>query len=151
MCQQQNSFCTRDFCFTTNVLLITSKEVFCEVTYFGLKICQKNRVNFPCSFTSLYQDLTYTNLKVCITNFKAVGPENTCTSWNFYCFPELVVANTWKRNIYVTAVGWRAGNTRFTFVLLAGVGSGLCTHRVITVTRSVTVMNTISILWVGMH
>ena len=37
-----------------------------------------------------------------------------------------------------------------TFVL-AGVRSGLCMRRVVTVTRSVTVMNTISILWVGTH
>ena len=49
----------------------------------------------------------------------------------------------------VTAAGWRAGNTRFTFVL-AGVGSNRCTRRVITATRSsVTVMNTISTLMGG--
>ena len=49
----------------------------------------------------------------------------------------------------VTAVGWWAGNTWFTFVL-AGVGSDRCTHQVITATRSsVTVMNTISTLMGG--
>ena len=36
----------------------------------------------------------------------------------------------------------------FTFVL-ARVESGLCMRRVITATRSVMVMNTISILWAG--
>ena len=50
----------------------------------------------------------------------------------------------------VTAAGWWAGNTQFTFVL-ARVRSGLCTCQVITATQSVTVMNTISILWVGTH
>ena len=50
---------------------------------------------------------------------------------------------------YVTAAGWRAGNTRFTFVL-AGVGSDQCTHRIVTATRSsVMVMNTISTLMGG--
>ena len=52
--------------------------------------------------------------------------------------------------IYVTAVGWWAGNTQFTFVL-ARVGSDRCTHQVVTATRSsVTVMNTISTL-MGRH
>ena len=50
---------------------------------------------------------------------------------------------------YVTAAGWRAGNTRFTFVL-ARVGSDRCTRQVVTATRSsVTVMNTISTLMGG--
>ena len=49
----------------------------------------------------------------------------------------------------VTAAGWRAGNTRFTFVL-AAVGSDRCTRQVITATQSsVTVMNTISTLMGG--
>ena len=52
--------------------------------------------------------------------------------------------------VCVTAVGWRASNTQFTFVL-ARVGSGLCTRQVVTATRSITVMNTISILWAGTH
>ena len=52
-------------------------------------------------------------------------------------------------DISVTAAGWRAGNTQFTFVL-AGVGSDQCMHRVITATRSsVMVMNTISTLMGG--
>ena len=51
--------------------------------------------------------------------------------------------------IYVTAAGWLAGNTRFTFVL-AGVRSGLCMRRVIAATWSITVMNTISI-FMGRH
>ena len=52
-------------------------------------------------------------------------------------------------DISVTAVGWRAGNTRFTFVL-AGVRSDRCMRRVITATwSSVTVMNTISTLMGG--
>ena len=49
----------------------------------------------------------------------------------------------------VTAAGWWASNTRFTFVL-AGVGSDRCTHRVIMATRSsIMVMNTISTLMGG--
>ena len=49
----------------------------------------------------------------------------------------------------VTAAGWLAGNTRFSFVL-AGVGSDRCMHWIITATRSsVTVMNTISTLMGG--
>ena len=35
--------------------------------------------------------------------------------------------------------------------MLAGVGSGLCMCWVVMVTQSVTVMNTISILWAGTH
>ena len=51
--------------------------------------------------------------------------------------------------IYVTAAGWRAGNTRFTFVL-AGFRSDRCMRHVITATRSsVMVMNTISTLMGG--
>ena len=51
---------------------------------------------------------------------------------------------------YVTAAGWRAGNTRFTF-MLAGVGSDRCTRQVVTATQSsITVMNTISTL-MGRH
>ena len=50
----------------------------------------------------------------------------------------------------VTAAGWRAGNTRFTF-MLAGVRSDRCMRRVVTATQSsVTVMNTISTL-MGEH
>ena len=50
---------------------------------------------------------------------------------------------------YVTAAGWRAGNTRFTF-MLARVGSDRCMHWVVTATwSSVTVMNTISTLMGG--
>ena len=49
----------------------------------------------------------------------------------------------------VTAAGWWAGNTQFTF-MLTGVGSDRCTHRVITATRSsIMVMNTISTLMGG--
>ena len=51
---------------------------------------------------------------------------------------------------YVTAAGWRAGNTWIAFVL-ARVGSGLCMCWVVMATWSATVMNTISILWVGTH
>ena len=52
--------------------------------------------------------------------------------------------------ICVTAAGWRASNTQFTFVP-ARVGSGRCTHWVITATRSsIMVMNTISTL-MGRH
>ena len=62
---------------------------------------------------------------------------------------ELFVRDCLNRLIYVTAAGWRAGNTRFTF-MLAGVGSDRCTCRVITATRSfVMVMNTISTLMDG--
>ena len=50
----------------------------------------------------------------------------------------------------VTAAGCGPVIPGYTFVL-AGVKSGLCTHRVVTVTRSVMVMNTISILWAGTH
>ena len=66
--------------------------------------------------------------------------------------PTVVGIGSWGAlpSIYVTAAGWWAGNTQFTFVL-AGVGSGLCTRRVVTATWSVTEMNTISILWAGMH
>ena len=49
----------------------------------------------------------------------------------------------------VTAAGWRAGNTQFTF-MLAGVGSDRCTCQVITATwSSLMVMNTISTLMGG--
>ena len=49
----------------------------------------------------------------------------------------------------VTAAGWWASNTWFTFMLV-GVGSDRCTRRVVMATRSsVTVMNTISTLMGG--
>ena len=52
-------------------------------------------------------------------------------------------------NVSIPAAGWRAGNTRFTFVL-AGVRSDRCMRRVVTATRSsITVMNTISTLMGG--
>ena len=55
-----------------------------------------------------------------------------------------------KIMIYVTAAGWWAGNTQFTFVL-ARVGSDGCTCWVIMATQSsVMVMNTISTL-MGRH
>ena len=58
------------------------------------------------------------------------------------------IANAFNA-IYVTAVGWRAGNTRFTFVL-ARVGPEWCMRQVITATwSSITVMNTISTLMGG--
>ena len=54
-----------------------------------------------------------------------------------------------EKHLYVTAAGWRAGNTRFTFVL-ARVGSDWCMYRVVMATRSsVMVMNTISTLMGG--
>ena len=71
---------------------------------------------------------------------------NTCPCYG-KCFSNLCPSRDAN---FVTTAGWRTSNTQFTF-MLAGVGSGLCTCRVVTATRSVMVMNTTSTLWVGTH
>ena len=58
--------------------------------------------------------------------------------------------SVYDSRIYVTAVGWRAGNTQFNFIWPESSPTGACAGS-LQQPGSVMVMNTISTLWVGTH